>query len=201
MKTSLGIAATLIALFSYIPYFRDIFAGKTKPHAFSWLVWFLLTAIAFVAQIKDGAKAGAWVTGFTALVSLFILGAAISRGEKNITKSDWLCLIGAFLAMSVWALTKSPLTAVILITIIDALGFAPTFRKAYHNPAQETLITFALSAVKFVIAIAALGNYTAVTVLYPASLVFMNGLFVTMLIIRRNQLGITKEKNTEVIPA
>lgn len=200
MKTFLGIAATVIALYSYIPYFRDIFAGRTKPHAFSWLVWFLLTAVAFAAQVKDGGKAGAWVTGFTALVSLFILGAAIRHGEKDITKSDWLCLIGAFLAMIAWAITKSPLTAVILITVIDALGFAPTFRKAYYHPEQETLITFALSAVKFVIAIAALSHYSAVTVLYPASLVFMNGLFVTMLVTRRKQLGITKEKQIEVIP-
>lgn len=200
MKPLLGITATLLALYSYIPYFRDIFAGKTKPHAFSWLVWFLLTAIAFVAQVKDDGGAGAWVTGVTALVALVIFGTAITRGEKGITRSDWLCLIGAFLAMGLWAITDSPLTAVILITVIDALGFAPTFRKAYHKPQEETLITFALSAVKFVIAIVALSNYSAVTVLYPASLVLMNGLFVIMLIIRRKQLGITKEKNTEVIP-
>lgn len=88
----------------------------------------------------------------------------------------------------------------ILITVIDTLGFAPTFRKAYHKPQEETLITFALSAVKFVISIVALSNYSTVTVLYPASLVLMNGLFVAMLIIRRKQLGITKEKSPEVIP-
>lgn len=200
MKTLLGIVATLLALYSYIPYFRDIFAGKTKPHAFSWLVWFFLTAIAFVAQVKDNGGAGAWVTGFTAAVALVIFIAAITRGEKNITKSDWLCLGGSFLAMGLWAITDSPLTAVILITLIDALGFAPTFRKAFHKPQEETLITFALSAVKFVIAIIALTNYSAITVLYPASLVLMNGLFVGMLIVRRKQLGITKEKNTEVVP-
>lgn len=201
MKAFLGIAATILALYSYIPYFRNIFANRTKPHAFSWLVWFLLTAIAFVAQVRDNGEAGAWVTGFTAIVALVIFITAITQGEKNITKSDWLCLIGSFLAMGLWAITNSPLTAVILITMIDALGFAPTFRKAFHKPQEETLITFALSAVKFVIAITALSNYSAITVLYPASLVIMNGLFVVMLIIRRKQLGITKEKNTEVIPA
>ena len=63
------------------------------------------------------------------------------------------------------------------------------------------MITFALSAIKFVIAIAALNNYSAVTTFYPASLVLMNGLFVTMLIVRRKQIGVTKEKHTEVVPA
>lgn len=200
MKAFLGIIATLLALYSYVPYFRDIFAGKTKPHAFSWLVWFFLTAIAFTAQIKDNGGAGAWVTGFTALVAFTIFIAAITRGEKNITRSDWLCLAGSFMAMGLWAVTNSPLIAIILITIIDALGFAPTFRKAFYKPHEETMITFALSAVKFVIAIAALSNYSIITVLYPASLVLMNGLFVALLITRRKQLGITKERNTEVIP-
>lgn len=201
MKTILGITATLLALYSYIPYFRDIFAGKTKPHAFSWLVWFLLTAIAFVAQINDNAGAGAWVTGFTAFIALFIFTAAITRGEKNITRSDWACLIGAFGAMGIWTITDSPLLAVLLITLIDALGFIPTFRKAFHKPQEETVVTFVLSSVKFVVAIAALTNFSVVTVLYPASLVVMNGLFVVMLLARRKQLGITKEKNTEIIPA
>jgi chromate transport protein ChrA len=200
MKAFLGIVATLIALYSYIPYFKDIFAGKTKPHAFSWLVWFLLTAVGFFAQVSDKGGAGAWVTGFTAIVAFTVFILSLSRGEKNITRADWLCLIGAFFAMGLWAFTKTPIPSVILITIIDALGFAPTFRKAYSKPQEETLITFLLSAVKFVVAICALSNYSIVTVLYPASLVIMNGIFVVMLIIRRKQLGISKEKNTKVIP-
>lgn len=188
MKAALAILATLIAFYSYIPYFKDIFAGKTKPHAFSWLIWFLLTAIGFVAQLQDRGGPGAWVTGFTALVAFFIFIAAIKKGEKNITRFDWACLAGAFVAMGLWALTKTPLFSVILITLIDALGFAPTFRKAFYKPQEETAITFSLSAIKFAIAIAALENLSIVTVLYPASLVVANSLFVLMLFLRKKQL-------------
>ncbi len=184
-KTFLAVVATMVAIYSYIPYFRDIFKGKTKPHAFSWLVWFLLTAIAFVAQLSDGGGAGAYVTGFTAFVAFFIFMTAIFRGEKNITKSDWACLIGAFAAMGLWAVTSQPLLTVILISIIDALGFLPTFRKSYYRPHQETMQTFMLSSVKYAIAIVALSNYSLVTILYPASLIVMNILFVGMLISRR----------------
>ncbi len=176
-----------MALYSYIPYFRDIFAGKTKPHAFSWLVWFLLTAIGFLAQVSDDAGAGAWVTGFTAFISFFIFLAALKKGEKNITKLDWLFLGAALFAMVPWLIMDDPLISVILVTLIDALGFAPTFRKAYYKPYEETLITFLLSAIKFVIAIIALSNYSVVTVLYPLSLVIANGAFVIMLVIRRRR--------------
>jgi hypothetical protein len=189
MKTALGILATVMAFVSYIPYIRNMLSGKTKPHAFSWLVWGMLTAIAFVGQVSEGAGPGAWVTGFTACVSFFIFVTALRTGEKDIAKSDWLSLVGAGIAMLLWWATSDPLIAVILITVIDALGFFPTFRKSYHKPYEETAITFAISGLKFVVAIIALENLTPTTWLYPASLVLMNGIFVVMLLIRRKQVG------------
>lgn len=187
-KVILGILATGIAFYAYIPYFIDIFKGKTKPHSFSWLVWALLTGIAFFAQVFDNAGPGAWVTGFTAAVSVVILVLAFFKGEKNITRSDWMSLLGAGVSMLLWWITDSPLLTVILITIIDALGFYPTFRKSYHKPHEETLITYLLSGLKFVFAIIALENYSVITWLYPASLILMNGAFVVMLAIRRKHL-------------
>jgi len=189
-KTWIGIITVGIAFFSYIPYFRDTFAGKTKPHVFSWLIWAVLTGIGFFGQIADNAGPGAWVTGFTTavltiFVILFVLG---KRGEKNIMLVDWLSLIGAGIALLFWYLTKGPLLSVILITLIDAFGFFPTFRKSFNKPNEETAITFFLSGFKFVLAFFALNKVSLVTFLYPASLIFMNWLFVAMLIIRKHQL-------------
>lgn len=38
-KILLGYLSVLIAFVSYIIYFRQISAGKIKPHAFSWFIW------------------------------------------------------------------------------------------------------------------------------------------------------------------
>lgn len=96
-KTLLGLIATIIGLIGYVPYFRDIFKNKTKPHLFSWLILGLLTVIAFVAQVVEGGGAGAWVTGFTAAICFIVAALALFKGEKNITKSDWFCFVGALL--------------------------------------------------------------------------------------------------------
>lgn len=197
MKTLLAGVATLIAIYSYIPYFRDIMKGKTKPHAFSWLVWFLLTAIAFVAQLSDGGGVGSYVNAFTAFVAFFIFVTAIFRGEKDITRSDWACLIGAFVAIGLWILTSQPLLSVILISVIDAIGFLPTFRKSYYKPHQETMQTFVLSSLKYGVAIFALENYSLITILYPASLILMNSLFVAMLVSRRKLMD---NKPSDILP-
>ena len=188
-KVILGIIATLLALLSYIPYFRDIFMGKTKPHAFSWFVWAVLTAIAFAAQVVKNGGAGAWVTGFTALACFTISVLAVIKGKRDFPIVDWLSLGAAFIAMALWAYTNDPALSVILITLADALAFLPTFRKGFFFPNEETASTFFLSSIKFVFGILALNTFNISTVLYPASLVIMNGAFVVLLLARKNTLN------------
>ena len=187
-RDSIGFSATVIALISYVPYFRDIFARKTKPHAFTWLIWGVLTGIAFVGQIAGHAGAGAWVTGITAFICLVIAALAAVNGERNIARLDWIALVGAGIALVVWFLTRGPLLSVILITVIDNLGFVPTLRKSYYQPAEETVSTFALSGFKWVLGILALERISVVTALFPVSIVVASWLFVVMLLVRRRQL-------------
>ncbi len=188
MKEILAVIGVVITFIAYIPYFRDIFAGKTKPHAFTWLIWSILTGIAFFAQLYDGGGIGSVILGITAVISFIIFLIALRVGKKNIVRVNWIFLFGALLALAIWFVTEDPFWSVILITVIDAVAFAPTFRKAYRDPYTETLSTFLLSGIKFIFAIAALEAFTTVTVLYPLSLVFANGLFVVLLVVRRRKI-------------
>lgn len=184
-KAALGVVAIIIGIAAYIPYLRDLFRGKTRPHVFSWFIWGLMTAIGFFAQISEGAGAGAWIGAFTASVSFFIAIYALRRGEKNITPLDWASFLGAVLAIAFWMITKEPLVAVILIVIIDALGFVPTFRKSYTKPHEETLVSYFLNGTKFIPALFALEVFSPTTALYPIYLVVANYSFVAMLMTRR----------------
>ena len=87
--------------------------------------------------------------------------------------------------MSFWVVTDNALNAVIVVTVVDALAFIPTFRKTFINPHEETIITFTFSAVTMALSLAALENFNLTTALYPASLVFTNILFVLMTLARR----------------
>lgn len=188
MKELFAVVGVSLAVFGYIAYFKDIAKGKTKPHAFTWFIWATLTAIAFFAQYSEGGGVGAAVLGVTALVSYIIFFVALKVGKKNIAKIDWVFLVASLFALVLWGLTDDPLLSIILITIVDSVAFAPTFRKAYKDPSTETLSTFLLSGIKFVFAIGALEAYSVATVLYPASLVLANFLFVGLLIVRRRAI-------------
>lgn len=193
LKSILALIAISITCVGYYAYFRDIFAHKTKPHAYSWLVWALLTAIAFAGQLHDHGGPGAYVTGVTAVISFFIFFLAIKQGEKSITRSDKINLAAALLAIIPWLLIGNPVFSVVLISIIDFLGFMPTIRKSWHKPHEETLIHYILAGLKFALAIVALENYTLTTILYPATLVAANLFFAIMLISRRKSTGLTPQ--------
>ena len=189
-KIAVASVSILMTLIGYFYYFRDIVAGKTKPHAYTWLVWASLTAIAFAGQLSDNGGPGAYVTGLTAAMSFIIFGLAIKKGEKDITTSDRLSLIAAAFALALWFFTSNPLWSVILITIVDFLGFLPTIRKSYRKPHEETLIAYVFAGLKFILAIIALDHYSLVTWLYPASLVAANLFFVLMLLSLRKRLAL-----------
>lgn len=184
-KEIIAIVSVILTLAGYVFYFRDIFARKTTPHAYSWLVWSILTIIAFAAQVNDGAGPGAWTTGATGFISLVIVLLSIKYGTKDITKSDKINLAASLGAIVPWLLLNDALLSVLLITVIDFLGFLPTIRKSIAKPYSETLAHYVFAGLKFALAILALEVYTVETWLYIASLVVANWGFVVMLIILR----------------
>ena len=185
----LGIVASVVGVASFVPYFRDIFWGKTKPHPFTWLIWALITSIAFFAQLAAGGGPGAWVSGVLSLECLAVALLAFRRGEREITSLDWWCLSLGLTGLFLWQLTNNPLTAVILVTITDALAGLPTFRKSYSRPQEETISSYALGALRSLVSLPALTSFNLTTALYPVFIAFADGALVLFLLIRRRQLS------------
>jgi hypothetical protein len=188
-RDCLGAVAVLLGFISYIPYYRNIFSGKTKPHAFTWLVWTVLNATAFFGQVAGHGGAGTWATATASLMSLLTFFIALKRGYRDFPPLDYLSLAGAGLALVLWAITGQPLLSIVLVVLVDTLGFIPTFRKSIKKPYQETASTYIINGIKFAISIIALQHYSLLTILYPAFVAFSNMVFVGLLYVRRVQLS------------
>lgn len=186
LKILLGVLSIILALISFVPYFLDLLRNKTRPHIFSWLIWTLLMITGFFAQISRGGGSGAWITLASSILALSILLVALSKYDMDyVKKIDWFCFGGALLGIFLWILTKNPLSAVIIITLTDAMGFVPTYRKAYTKPHEETAFLYLLSAFSWLLGVIALQSYNLTTIIYPASLVITNMSFVIFLMVRR----------------
>ncbi|NTU77560.1 MAG: hypothetical protein HGA90_07100 [Alphaproteobacteria bacterium] len=187
-KELFGVLSVVVGCVGFAPYFWDILKKRTKPHAFTWIVWTLLAGIVFFAQAVDRAGPGAWATGFTAAACLLIAVLALQRGEKQITRSDWTTFVAALAAIPLWYFTAEPFYVVLLVTGIDGLACYPTYRKSWAKPQEETAKFYALAAIKFVLALFALENHTAVTMLYPSFLIIANGALLVLILWRRRAL-------------
>jgi hypothetical protein len=180
-----GIISVVVALVAYPPYLKSVLQKRTKPHVFSWVIWTLLTWIAFAIQVFSGAGPGAWATGFTAFCTTIIAIVSLRHGEKNITRSDWATFIASLLTIPLWIAAKDPTASAILVTVIDCFGFYPTFRKSWHKPHEEFVTTHFLSLIKHALSIFALTTISIPTAFYPAALLVMNILLVGMIAGRR----------------
>ncbi len=166
-------------------YFRDMFAGKTKPHAFSWLIWGLLAGNGFISQVSADAGIGAWVTGLTSVACLAIFSVAIFKGDTKASRFDKLLLALALVSFAMLFVIEDKTLALCITLFATLLGFAITLRKAYLKPNEETAKSFALNALKFLPAIAALNSFTFLTVAYPLTAGLANAAVVAVIYLRR----------------
>lgn len=190
LKPFLGAVAIALTFYAFLPYIRSIRAGTTKPHVFSWVTWGAVTFVVFLAQLAGGGGAGAWPIGISGLITLYVACLAYSRrGDVSVTRLDWAFFLLGLAALPLWYATSDPLWAVVLLTLADALGFAPTFRKAWHRPFQEPLNFYVVMALRNAIAIAALERYSLTTVLFPAGIGALAIVFIVMVAARRRRIA------------
>jgi hypothetical protein len=183
-----GLASFLIGLWGTTVYITSIYRGETRPHVYTHLVWGLISAIAFFAQVYDDAGAGSWAIGLTAAACLFQSGLALKYGEKNITPTDKIALATALVAIAAWIITKNPLLSVILASAIDVVAFYPTFRKSWTKPWEENLAAYNIANVKLALSIVAIGHFSLVTTLFPAFCLGINLAFVGWCLWRRQAI-------------
>ncbi len=180
-----GLISVVLACASLAPYFWATIKGTNKPHLFTWIIWTLLTAIAFLIQFLEGAGAGAWSGAVSTLFCIAILLAAIRHGEKHITRSDWVVFVAALLAIPIWLATQNPLYAAIWVTGIDGLGYIPTLRKSWIKPYEEMVTTHIISTFKHIAVLLAVEAISPTTTIYSFGMVTMNAVLVFSILLRR----------------
>ena len=185
-KEILGLVAIVLTIVAFWPYIRSIHQGTTRPHVFSWVIWGVTTFIVFLAQLADRGGAGAWPIGVSGVITIYVAFLAyLKKSDIRITGVDWLFFTLAMASVPLWYFTSDPLWAVVILTLVDLLGFGPTFAKAYRYPHEEQLTFFALMGLRNFISILALQHYSLTTILFPAAIALACIVFILMVARRR----------------
>ena len=194
MQLIFGVLSAFLGFAGYTYYIYEIFKGHVRPHIFSFIVWGVTVTTVFVAQVYGGAGAGAWAMGVTAcLIWGVVIGAffRIHEGDQYITKADWLFLLGALSGIPLWFIFDGPLISVIVLTLVDGLGYIPTFRKVISMPQEEQTALFVTQGLKHAFSIFAMAHYSFVTTLYPATILLLHFVMVWHIYRCRQRLGLS----------
>lgn len=192
-KEIFGLLSVLVLIPQYWLYLTAVWRGKIVPHIFSFGIWMLGSAIICAAQYVEKGGPGAWGSGGSALLCLVTMILSYRLGTKYITRSDWLALTGALLAIPLWVVTKDPFGSVVLITLIEFFAYAPTLRKGWVAAHEEMPIFWMLCVVQYVFIFLALETYNWTTLLNPGFNGIACATVVFILFLRRSKL--TEEKS------
>lgn len=181
-----GILSGVLGIVAYLPYIIDTIAGRTQPQRASWLIWSVLSAIAFFSQVFEGATTSLWFAGVqvTGTVVIFLLSIAVGVG-RFLSRSDYVLLLVAAFGVWLWYETDSAAYALAITISISLLGGVVTVVKAYRDPDSETSATWSLSWIATVFAILSVGQADPVLLAYPLYLFTLNGAIVTAILLGR----------------
>jgi hypothetical protein len=146
----------------------------------SWFVWFLITTVGFIIQVKGGAGPASAILAISAVACLgvFIYSFARSRKEGfhyiKYSHTEWASFILALFVFVFYITTKNAVLSIILVALIDTLGFLPTYVKTWRDPYSETTFLYIISFIKYGLVLLTLSTFSMETAFYPAVLVATN---------------------------
>ncbi len=165
--TVLGISASILLLALIVPYIRSIISSTTRPSAVSWFGWAALFAIATAAQASKGLDWSLAVPLISTISTTIIAFTALYLGRAVWTRADGICIVLGTLAIILWAITKEPLTAIILSMIADFSVTIPTIVKTYQDPTSEPSTLWVLYVIGVTLEVVATQQFTTYNLLFP----------------------------------
>jgi hypothetical protein len=83
----------------------------------------------------------------------------------------------------------NPLTALLMVMVIDSLTYWPTIRKSFNKPQTEPPISYGFAGMRYFLMLFAVSEPTWENIMYPFFLMATDWSFAIYIVIRRAQLG------------
>jgi hypothetical protein len=185
-----GVIAGVLALTAFVPYIIAILRGSTRPNRATWFIWTVVGLLLATSYYSSGAHDTLWVPVAYVAGPLVVAVLSIKFGEGGWTWLDRLCLFGAAASAPLWWLSGSPLIALVINLLIDALGALPTIRKSYYNPQGEDRTAWALGLAGATVNLFAIEAWSFEIAAYPVYMFVANATIAALVLVPRKQKNI-----------
>jgi len=188
-----GEISGVIGTIAFIPYIRSIIQGETKPNRASWFIWAILGGTILASYHFSGASSTIWLAVVYAIMPVIIFLFSFKYGVGGLERLDLICLAGAALGLLLWKLSDKPEIALYLNILVDSLGFMPTLKKAYFQPASESKLAWSIGVAATWLNLLAINSWRPGIALYPIYTLTFNTLVLLLL------FGIGRDKSKPVM--
>ena len=178
MKLIFALVAASLAIIGNVPYLRDMFRGKVKPHPYTWFIWSIVSGVTFAGQWIGGAGWALIAFGASEIFTFIIFLFSLKYGFKNIPRADTWFLVVAILGLIPWIITKDPTLSVVIMVTIDCIAFIPTLKKGWQHANTEDAILYESNALRHILALMALSSYNIATMFHSVAMIITNSAMV-----------------------
>ena len=185
---ALGLLSVALAILAAIIYIAQTLRGEVRPHPLSWFLFGILSLTGYLVQRDEGARQGSWTLMAMTVICFLFVAASVARGERSFSRREWAFAVAGGAVFVVYLFTRQSNVAAALTTLVDALGYGPTFVRGWSQPKKDSVASFALNGVKFVPSLMAMDPLSFATSFYPATLLVLNAAVAIMLVMRRRAL-------------
>lgn len=188
-RNGLGVLSVLLAVLAATVYVLQTLRGEVRPHPLSWFMFGILSATGYWVQRDQGVNQGSWTLLAMTIICFVFVVASVVRGERQFSKQEWAFAVAGGAVFVVYLFSRKANFAVALTTVVDVLGYGPTFVRGWAYPRRDSVASFALNGAKFVPSLMAMDPISFATSFYPATLMMLNAAVSIMLVLRRRKLG------------
>lgn len=180
--------STAFAIFSAVPYIQAILKKKTKPHQFTWLVFFIMNGIVFFSQYLAGGRASVLISFTFFIASFFIFLLSLKFGVRDSSKFDKLLFVFALSTVGIWLLTKNNSIAIWLTILIDLSATTMMVLKIQSDPNSEEPFPWLIGAVAYVFtSLTLIGQPLSILYVRPLYGLFIDAAIVAFIYYRRSK--------------
>jgi hypothetical protein len=184
-RDALGLISVALAVLAAVIYIAQTLRGEVRPHPLSWFLFGILSLTGYLVQRDEGARQGSWTLLAMTVICFLFVAVSVARGERSFSRREWAFLAAGGAVFAVYLFTRQANVAAGLTTLVDALGYGPTFVRGWSQPRKDSAASFALNGVKFIPSLMAMDPISFATSFYPATLMVLNAAVAIMLVMRR----------------
>ena len=126
-RDALGLLSVALAILAAVIYIAQTLRGEVRPHPLSWFLFGLLSLTGFLVQRGEGARQGSWTLLAMTVICFLFVAVSVARGERSFSWREWAFVVAGGAVFVVYLFTGQANVAAALTTLVDALGYGPTF--------------------------------------------------------------------------